>query len=565
MKRQRSLAYQLSLRYALLIIIAFALVFASFYTIMSRTVVRERTHVLNQRLSIVADSLDNRLSSVMALQSSLLNDETLQSALKSPGVSMSLSAQLARYRSSSYLFNALYLFDSHFNALGMSRPTTTAGGIEAELREAVQDFARSYAFRRFTVTSEGTLYFLFALYPPENYRYIAYGAAEINQERLFFDFSRNAMEVFHAVSVTDDDQTITRIDPDRLFEVGEGPDQWSEASGSHAAFEAACDVYAQWHILALYDQSALMSASTTQLRVLLAIFLITVLVALAVSLLMARSIVKPIHLILDSMSHLEKGEYPPPLPIHRNDEIGQLVVGYNHAVTRLAELNRDVLSEQQEKRRYEVLSIKTQLDLLQSQINPHFIHNTLNTLHFMALRDGNREIGEVITSFNALLRASLGNASDFSTVEEEIDYVRRYMLIQRHRYADRQVACDCQLDEAAGAALLPRLILQPLVENSLFHGILPNADMPGRITIRCRVAGDRLEVAVADNGVGMSESRMREVSGSGDYPASNSFNRIGIRNVRERLNLLYNEECGFTIESAEGRGTTISFSVPYRR
>ena len=112
MKRSKQLAFQLSLRYALLIIVSFAMVFASFYTIMTRAMVRERSNVLRQRLAIIVEGLDNRLNSVMALQSDMLRDETLQGSLKSPGVSYSLSAQLNRYRADSYLFNALYLFDA---------------------------------------------------------------------------------------------------------------------------------------------------------------------------------------------------------------------------------------------------------------------------------------------------------------------------------------------------------------------------------------------------------------------------------------------------------------------
>ena len=370
--------------------ISFALIYASFYLIMTRTMIRERSKLLNQCLDIIVDGLDNRLNTVMSLQTVLLYDDTLQDSLKSPGISASLSSQLGRYRTNSYLFNAIYLFDRNFDTLALSRPTTAGGGIESELREAVRAFAGSYAFRQFITTSDGNIYFLFALYPPENYRYSNYGAAEINRDRLVFDFSKDLLETFAAASVEGPEDTVAIIGPAQLFE------HYDVDSGSflsiakrHIAFETICDAYSTWRITALYDQSALQRANETQLRILLFIFLLTVLVASIVSVLMAKGIVRPMHMILDSMRQLERGEFPPALPVVRDDEIGQLVGGYNHAVSRLEDLNRDVLAEQLEKHRYEVLSVKTQLDLLQSQINPHFIHNTLNTLNYMALKAGN--------------------------------------------------------------------------------------------------------------------------------------------------------------------------------
>lgn len=488
MARRKRLVYELSIRYVLLVIISFVPVFASFYGIMSQTIVSERTNVLEQRLSIITDGLNNRLNTVMALQSDLIHDEGLQTAIKSPGTSVSLSMQLNRYRANSYLFNALYLFDHKLNTLAISQPTTSNGGIQSDLQRAVREFAQTYAFRRFVMTQNGKIYFLFALYPPEDYNYYAYGAAEINKERLFFEFSQNMMDVFSAACVKDggEDWHIFKIDPDSIFEQDDfGIEDGSSLDVRYTTLEHPSSAYSPWKITAVYDQSKLQAASRIHLRVLWGIFLLAVLVAVIVSVLLARGIVLPIRQVLQSMEQLEQGYYPSALPIRRDDEIGQLVKGYNHAVAQLADLNQKILAEQQKKREYEVLSIKTQLDLLQNQINPHFIHNTLNTLKYMAIKEGNIELSKVITSFNALLRASINVTSDFNTVTEEIEYVEQYIHIQRHRFVDKQIKCFFNVDDSSRQALLPRLILQPLVENSLFHGLLPNNDRPGEIHVIC--------------------------------------------------------------------------------
>ena len=564
MKRSKQLAFQLSLRYALLIIVSFALVFASFYTIMTRAMVRERSNVLRQRLAIIVEGLDNRLNSVMALQSDMLRDETLQDSLKSPGVSYSLSAQLNRYRADSYLFNALYLFDAQYNTLAISRPTTDMGGIDPELHSAIEAFARSLAFRQFVSTPDGSIYFLFAIYPPGSYDYLYYGAAQVNRDRLFFDFSKDALDAFSAASISDGTRPVFDIGPEALSAQDAADDGAARFSDRHIAFKRVSAAYSPWKVTALYDQSAFRADTLTQLGILLMIFLLTVILALFVSIFMARGIVQPLKQILDSMSQLEQGDFPSPLPVRRDDEIGQLVQGYNHAVQRLSDLNRDILAEQQEKRRYEVLSIQTQLDLLQSQINPHFIHNTLNTLNFMALRDGNRELSEVIVSFNALLRASINVTREYTTVSEEFEYVRQYMRIQQHRYADREIECLFTADEASKDALLPRMILQPLVENSLFHGILPNQGQPGRIHLVSLMQRDVISLFIIDNGVGISEEKLEKLN-RGEIRMTNGYSHIGLNNVKERLSLMYPSQSTFTIISQEGEGTTIFFSVPYRR
>ena len=565
MKQRKRLAYQLTFRYALLIIVAFALIYTSFYFIMTRAMIRERSNLLNQRLDVIVDGLDNRLNTVMALQTDMLHDDLLQDSLKSPGVSMSLSAQLNRYRANSYLFNAIYLFDAELNTLALSRPTTATGGIDPELNRAVQSFAQSLAFRQFFATSGGDIYFLFSLYPPENYHYSTYGAAEINRDRLLFDFSKDLLETFAAASITDASGTVAVVGMGSLFERFDADSADTLViSRRHIAFDSISNSYSLWRITALYDQSMLQQASAAQLQFLLSVFLLTVLVTLLISILIARGIVRPVRQLLSSMERLEEGDYPPPLPVRRDDEIGQLVRGYNHAVTRLAALNRDVLVEQQEKHRFEVLSVKTQLDLLQNQINPHFIHNTLNTLNYMALRDGNRELSEVIVSFNALLRASISVTREHTTVSEEFEYVRQYMRIQQYRYADRKIECQFTADEASKDALLPRLILQPLVENSLFHGILPNQGQPGRIHLVSLMQNGVLSVYIMDNGVGIPEEKLEKLN-RGEIKMTNGYSHIGLNNVKERLQLMYPSESTFTIISQEGDGTTIFFSVPYRR
>ena len=149
-------------------------------------------------------------------------------------------------------------------------------------------------------------------------------------------------------------------------------------------------------------------------------------------------------------------------------------------------------------------------------------------------------------------------------MESEIACIRHYMRIQSMRYGDREVQCQMDVDEEAKAALLPRLVLQPLVENSLYHGILPCDDRAGLILVTCETDGVTLFVSVRDNGVGINPEKLEKIQ-TGEGVSPSGYNHIGIKNVKERLQLLYQQDCHFQISSQANTGTTISFQVPYRR
>ena len=163
-----------------------------------------------------------------------------------------------------------------------------------------------------------------------------------------------------------------------------------------------------------------------------------------------------------------------------------------------------------------------------------------------------------------LLRMSISTESDFCTVESEIACIKHYLRIQRSRYADRPLQCNYSVDEAVKDALLPRLVLQPLVENALYHGILPLEDQLGVIQVQCTAVEDQLCVSVTDNGTGISPEILERIK-QGQTLSNHGYNHIGIKNVKERLQLMYHQECEFKIISEMGSGTTIFFRVPLKR
>lgn len=572
MKKTNHLWKRIFSLHAVLIGIAFLFVFLTIYLTMSKSMQQDRRVTMEQQLEISASKLDARVDEVMALHLTFLNDQTFRRCLEDyydGGMTATqesrLSEMLYATKDDSWLVNTIYVLDIDYQVIDSSRVILSEDPSVAQIAACARTLARNQAFRAFFMEDEKLL-FVGSIYLNNSYDYMCYVCIELSPSRMFFNFTSTALKSFDAVLVTDGSRIICTggaaegIDPADLT----GRLSMEHRDTAYAVFHGRSSNYANWEIHALMDESDFYHAVVQQTTLVGIVLIMSIIASLVTSLIFAKRITRPLERLTSSFQRLEQGEFPPPLEAEGDYEVGQLIQGYNHVVQSLKKLNENIIAEQEEKRRFEIAALKTRLDLLQSQIRPHFIHNTLNTLKYMAMEADNLELSELITSLNALLRMSISTESDFCTVDSEIDCIRHYLRIMRSRYADRPLECSFSIDEHIKDALLPRLVLQPLVENALYHGILPVEDRLGLIKVQCLDAGDQLCVFVSDNGAGIPGELLQQLQ-QGGAVASGGYSHIGIHNVRERLDLMYQQECEFQIFSQVGRGTTIFFSVPYRR
>ena len=558
--------------HAVLFGIAFLFVFLTIYLTMSKAMQKDRRFTMEQQLEICSSKLDTRVDEVMALHLNFLNDQTFRRCVEAyydGGMTDTQEARLSEMlystKDASWLVNTIYVLDIDFEVIGSSRVILSEDPRIMQIASCAENLARSQAFRGFYM-DDGNLLFVGAIYLNDSYDYMAYLCIEVNPSRMFFNFTATALESFDAVFVADGAYTfcsageISDIDPVSL----KGKLSAEHSGTTYAVFHCRNSGYANWEIYTLMDESSFYHAVVQQTTLVGIVLIMSIIASLVASLFFAKRITRPLERLTGSFQRLEQGEFPPPLEAEGDQEVRQLIQGYNHVVLSLKKLNENIIAEQEEKRRFEIAALKTRLDLLQSQIRPHFIHNTLNTLKYMAIEAGNMELSELITSLNALLRMSISTDSDFCTVDSEITCIKHYLRIQRSRYADLPLQCTYSVDENARDALLPRLVLQPLVENALYHGILPIEDRLGVIQVQCSRVADRLCVSVIDNGAGITDEILARIK-QGQTVSPGGYNHIGIQNVKERLQLMYHQECEFKIISEVGGGTTIFFSVPYRR
>ena len=300
----------------------------------------------------------------------------------------------------------------------------------------------------------------------------------------------------------------------------------------------------------------------------------TALMAL-VLLIFTHSILKPLTNLGRAADEIGRGCYDaPPLAVHGNDEIGRTARSFNlmqteirktiHALERQAEMEKSLLEKEVEAAQMQRRLQERRFAQLQSQINPHFLFNTLNTIAALAREESAPLSEELILRLSSFFRYSLESDEKLVPLGREIQLLRDYMELQETRYGDR-ITMEIQSDPELNSIVVPKFILQPLVENAILHGILEKEGGNGILEIKGRREEGIIHIMVIDNGRGM-EDGCTVLNGSAVLQeASESEARgshYGLQNIVLRLKLLYGTEYGLSIESAPGEGTIIHIHIP---
>ncbi|MNB81159.1 Sensor histidine kinase YpdA [compost metagenome] len=246
--------------------------------------------------------------------------------------------------------------------------------------------------------------------------------------------------------------------------------------------------------------------------------------------------------------------------IDGTDEIGQLSRQFNYMVSSINQLISQVIESNEKNSRLEIAQREIKLKMMASQIHPHFLFNALESIRMNAHLKGEKEIANIVRLLGKLMRKNLEVGRERAPLKEEIEMIRSYLEIQKFRYEERLVY-EIAFDAKAAEVLIPPLIIQPLVENSVVHG-LENKEGPVHVYVSVTMQDNEIRVNVKDDGVGMSEQRLAELLAVITAAEEEQRSRIGMRNVHQRLVLYYGEQYGLRIASEEGIGTEISFTIP---
>ncbi|MCU6711571.1 sensor histidine kinase [Paenibacillus sp. J5C_2022] len=377
--------------------------------------------------------------------------------------------------------------------------------------------------------------------------------------------SRLAQESGRQLMLLDGDGTIvSHQDPSRIGEemewwTGKRDSRTLEMDGKEYIVTAQALSSNDWHVVSLIPLSAEIKENK---EILFTSFLVQALFFTLFFILLTiriTSITRPIARLSKFVTDIGQGRLDARNGIREPNEVGQLARTIDYMLDRIQDMIEQTTQEQAKKR-------KAELEMLQAQINPHFMFNLLNSIRMNILVEGDKANAELIGSLSSLLRMTFNRDNEFIPLQEEVNTLSHYLKLMNFRHAN-QVKLHARLEEGCGEVPVPRFIIQPLIENSVIHGF---EQFDGDIYIEAACSPDRsmLHICVRDNGTGMAPEKLEELRDRCERETqpeegpSNGFSGIGVKNVFQRLRLIYGEKFLSDIQSEPGVGTAIHLSFP---
>lgn len=311
--------------------------------------------------------------------------------------------------------------------------------------------------------------------------------------------------------------------------------------------------YTGWKLVGVIKGTGIsLNMLKTRLFIVFVILLIIFIVIIINSYISFR-VTNPIRELEKSVKELEEGNLDADIYMGGSYEVQHLGKSVQDMKFRIKGLMQDIVNEHEEKR-------KSEFDSLQAQINPHFLYNTLDIIVWQIENEKQSEAVHTVTALARFFRLSLGKGKNIVTVKDEIDHVRNYLMIQHMRFKNK---FDYEFDVAEDVLELPslKLMLQPLVENAIYHG-MEFMDGDGMIMVKAWRKEDELYLSVADNGLGMTEDKVEMILTGKSTSGNGRGSGIGVKNVNERIKLYFGEAYGLTIDSEPDEGTTVIIHLP---
>ena len=330
------------------------------------------------------------------------------------------------------------------------------------------------------------------------------------------------------------------------------------STAGNAVYGLSAPIFDGWRIFTVASMGNLLSPVSDLRDQMIWLTVIISIIAFCLSYLYARYSTRRIKTLAEQVRRVENGDLSVSCIVDSEDEIGELQNSFNFMVRRISLLVDE---------RYNLGKNLKDMELraLQAQINPHFLYNTLDMIAWKAMASGNQETVDIVVKLARFYRLSLSNGSDFLPLSDEVEHVRLFVELT-NLCRSRNVQLNTEVAPNIADYPIMKLILQPIVENSLFHGLYELSDREGIIRMTAEQIGSYVQIQIADNGVGIEKSKLAELLAKKERPVVNTKRGgYGIGNILERLRIYYDDRFTFQIESAILTGTTVTIRIPYSR
>lgn len=380
---------------------------------------------------------------------------------------------------------------------------------------------------------------------------------------LFIDFDIAELAgIFSKLDIPGDTVICVADDTDRCListdESLNGSDlrEWLDKAPADALLQTAVAQY-PLRVLCWFDTGPFETQLQDIRQVIYIVAGVSLLALILGALFFSHSLTRPISILMEHMRKVGAGQLKGDIPVTSNDEIGDLTAHFNQMTHDLDTYTKQVYLSK-------IKQTEAELNALKSQIYPHFLYNTLEVIHMTAVSNHDAVVGDMIEALSDQIRYVIGTVNDLVPLRREVDILYKYIYLLNCRFSNKvQFSCDY---DGLGDTLIPKLMLQPLVENAFIHGIKPMPE-PGYIQLTAQLEGNRIILTVTDNGVGMDApalQKLKDLLGS-DQPGEKreyEWASIGLKNVHDRLRYLYGEGYGITLFSTPGVGTIVKAVIP---
>lgn len=325
--------------------------------------------------------------------------------------------------------------------------------------------------------------------------------------------------------------------------------EFTDASGNDILLTSVPIRRMNWYLVSEIQRSRITADAVTVTQIITVVGLMCLLGALLGARLLSRIVTRPILQLTERMKRMQDGIFDIGPPAHGTDEIGLLTGGFNDMAVRIKTLLESIEQEQSKKREYE-------LALMQSQIKPHFLYNTLYLIYILCKRSKCVDGMRATKALSDFYRIALSSGNEIIPLREELKNIESYLAIQKIRYVeifDYQI----NMDEGILDCTIPKLTIQPLVENAIYHGLKP-AERRGLLQIEGFMGGGSIRIRVIDDGVGIAPEKIASLL----EPPIEGDTHFGVRNVHERIQLYFGPEYGLQIESRADGGTAVTLGIP---
>ena len=567
----RNIPFRSKLTYYLVITICLTvLIVVGFsYTVTNRTIKQQAKDMTMLQLQQNTSNLEDYLQNIESTPDSIVTDKSLQEYLSKPGednmnfsetvddVYRSMSNIIGAKRDILYVFlfkakdnNVLYLGptkagqDSDFsNVAGyLSRSDISGSPIRVGFR---QD---PVITKKYTLTIYQPIFDIYRIKRPIGM--LGISVTEDVVARFYSHSKRDLpLETFimngegTIVSHTDKSKISTNA---QLNEIMDKKDGSAEIGGKLVVYKYIEDW--DWYVVGTLPISYLLRNNNVMLLAILIIVIVTIILASFISLIFSKHLLRPFDDLIYRMSMVSKGDLTTRINLEEHGyDFEQVSKGFNLMVEQINVLMRKIYDEQRQLKEIEFKA-------LQSQINPHFLYNTLESIHWQALLYGHHEISTMVKALAGFYRISLSRGEAIIPLKSESQHVENYLTIQEMRYKDKMESY-IDIPEEFLDVLIPKMTLQPLVENSIYHGLRVKQSK-GFIKITAELEGEDLIVKVIDNGVGMVPDQIKSLNRT--LEDNDSSVGYGVRNVHRRIKLFYGNPYGLFYESNEYGGITVN-------